>query len=179
MPRELEFRFTTNTREDTEAVARTRDIQLKSGDLTLNELRSLSGRPLIEAAEADMPIIVAGAGAYLVTETGLKPFEEALGGLDTSGETQEEPKPEIENVLDNAKNNVEQLRESLENDSEENEDSEKAVGELKQFLRFIKKSPTRAFNFREVPVIYADVLNKFVEQKDYDSARWYAERYLA
>lgn len=179
MPRELEFRFTTNTREDTEAVARTRDIQLKSGDLTLNELRSLSGRPLIEAAEADMPIIVAGAGAYLVTETGLKPFEEALGGLETNGEIEEEPKPEIENVLDNAKNNVEQLRESLENDSEENEDSEKAVGELKQFLRFIKKSPTRAFNFREVPVIYADVLNKFVEQKDYDSARWYAERYLA
>ena len=122
-----------------------------------------------------MPIIVAGSGAYLVTETGLKPFEEALGGLDTSGEIEEEPKKEIENTLDNATNNVEELRESVEN---ENEESEKAVGELKQFLRFIKKSPSRPFNFREVPVIYADVLNKFVEQKDYDSARWYAERYL-
>ena len=37
----------------------------------------------------------------------------------------------------------------------------------------------RQFNFRNVPVVYADVLNKFVATKDYDSARWYAERYLA
>ena len=69
---------------------------------------------------------------------------------------------------------IEELRASVEADS-----ADKAVEELKQFLRFLKKSPTREFNFREVPVVYADVLNKFVVTKDYDSARWYAERYLA
>lgn len=186
MPRELEFRFTTGTREDNEATARTRDIELKSGNLTLNEMRSLSGRPLIESPEADMPIIAVGTGAYLVTESGLKPFDSATEGLGLDGE----PLGDTQNVLDNADNMINALRGTdAEKPNEEvntsnvetveDDNADKAVMELKQFLRFIKKSPTREFNFREVPVIYAEVLNKFVVTKDYDSARWYAERYLA
>ena len=57
--------------------------------------------------------------------------------------------------------------------------SKEAKEELKQFLRWLRKSPERSFRFKDVPVVYADVLNKFVATKDYDSARWYAERYLA
>ena len=55
----------------------------------------------------------------------------------------------------------------------------KAQQEIKLFLKWIKKSPDRAFNFVEVPATYSQVLNKFISVKDYDSARWYAERYLA
>jgi hypothetical protein len=46
MPRELEFKFMESGREDTESVARTRDINIKSGTLTLNEARSRAGMPL-------------------------------------------------------------------------------------------------------------------------------------
>jgi hypothetical protein len=196
MPRELEFKFMESGRQDLESVARTRDIEIKSGGLTINESRSRSGLPLIESPEADMPIIVAGTGAYFITEAGIVPFDSAMGGIDTQGElmngTEGTPqdnalsqaqdaiqqlegskKPE-ETALSAANSAIEELSASVEADS-----ADKAVDELKQFLRFLKKSPTRPFNFREVPVVYADVLNKFVVTKDYDSARWYAERYLA
>jgi hypothetical protein len=175
MPRELEFRFMESGRQDLESVARTRDIEIKSGGLTINEARSRSGLPLIESPEADMPIIVAGTGAYFITEAGIVPFDSALGGIDTQGELMNGTESALqEDALTAANSAIEELSASLESDS-----ADKAVDELKQFLRFLKKSPVREFNFREVPVVYADVLNKFVVTKDYDSARWYAERYLA
>lgn len=173
MPRELEFKFMESGRADSEAIARTRDIELKNGGVTLNEMRSLAGRSLIEAPEADMPIILTGAGAYLVTEDGMKPFD-ASTGIEEDGTISGEP---IEMVPTEIKP---EPKEEPENpDDPEQDDASKAVDELKQFLRFLKKSPTRPFNFRDVPVVYAEVLNKFVGVKDYDSARWYAERYLA
>jgi hypothetical protein len=165
MPRELEFRFMEGGREDTEASARTTEINIKSGTLTLNEARSRAGLPLIEAPEADMPILVAGTGAYLVTDSGLKPIDETvLVTEDGQATTQEEivpvaEKPAIEEGVQNEEKSVQE--------------------ELKQFVRWLKKSPTRSFRFKEVPVVYAEVLNKFIAVKDYDSARWYAERYLA
>lgn len=160
MPRELEFKFMESGRQDLESVARTQDINIKSGTLTINEARSRAGLPLIEAQEADMPILVAGQGAYFITENGIKPLENPLEGLslDSLGS---EPTPELP--------------------AEEKDDTDaiKTATELKKFLRFLKQNPEREFNFREVPVVYAEVLNKFVAVKDYDSARWYAERYLA
>lgn len=164
MPRELEFKFMESGRQDLESVARTRDIELKSGGITINELRSRSGMPLVEAPEADMPIIVAGTGAYFVTENGIKSFDSAIDGLGEDGITPNE----LTIGEQNDTPEIEQPDEGL-----------KAQSELKQFLRFVKKSPTRPFNFKDVPVVYAEVLNKFVGEKDYDSARWYAERYLA
>jgi hypothetical protein len=129
--------------------------------------------PLIESPEADMPIIVAGPGAYFVTENGIVAFDSALGGIEAPyedpiaiesggdvGGGSETPVPNVE-------------------DKPEEDEGAKAQEELKMFMRWLKKSPTRPFNFREVPVVYAEVLNKFIGIKDYDSARWYAERYLA
>jgi len=162
MPRELEFKFMESGRQDLESVARTRDIDIKSGNLTINESRSRAGMPLIEAPEADMPIIVTGMGAYFVTNDGLKSFDDTSTSITDDGEQIDEINTPIENVQ-----------------IEEETDTQKAVEELKQFLRFLKKSPERDFRFKNVPVIYAEVLNKFVSVKDYDSARWYAERYLA
>lgn len=50
--------------------------------------------------------------------------------------------------------------------------------EIKTFIKFLNKKPTRRFDFIHIPETYGDTLNKFVEVKDYDSARLYAERYL-
>ena len=162
MPRELEFKFMESGREDTEANARTADINIKSGTLTLNEARSRSGLPLIEAPEADVPIFSTATGSYLVTETGMV----LIDGTQTLSEDGESlPDAEIPAIEDAPEVDV--------------TEAVKAQQELKKFLRFLTKAPDRAFRFQDVPVIYADVLNKFVIAKDYDSARWYAERYLA
>ena len=102
------------------------------------------------------------------------PAEDAIAiesGGDVGGGS-EKPTPNVEDKPTEPK-----AREQVE-DSEYDEGL-KAADELKMFLRWLKKSPTRPFNFREVPVVYAEVLNKFIDIKDYDSARWYAERYLA
>jgi len=160
MPRELEFKFMESGREDTESNARTADINIKSGTLTLNEARSRSGLPLIEAPEADIPIFSTATGSYLVTETGMVLID-GTQTLTDDGEVEEEV-PAIEDAPE-----------------EDVTDAVKAQKELKKFLRFLTKAPDRAFRFQDVPVVYADVLNKFVTAKDYDSARWYAERYLA
>jgi len=160
MPRELEFKFMESGREDTESNARTVDINIKSGTLTLNEARSRSGLPLIEAPEADVPIFTTATGSYLVTETGMVLID-GTQSLTDDGE---------------AETQVPAIEDAPEIDVT---DAVKAQQELKKFLRFLTKAPDRAFRFQDVPVIYADVLNKFVTAKDYDSARWYAERYLA
>jgi len=158
MPRELEFKFMESGREDEETIARTTDIQLKSGTLTLNEARSRAGLPLIETTVADLPLIVAGAGAYLISDSGYVPVE-----------TQPEITSDGEALSAESAVPTEPI----------SEEGKAVQDELQQFLRWLKKSPTREFRFREVPVVYAEVLNKFVSVKDYDSARWYAERYLA
>jgi len=171
MPRELEFKFMESGRQDLESVARTRDIELKSGALTLNEQRSLTGRPLIEAPEADMPIVAVGNGAYLVTESGFKPLETPVEGNSELLGDFDAPTPEL------TANDAEAIQ--GEDEREQIDEGKSAQEELKQFLRWLRKSPDRSFRFKDVPVVYADVLNKFVATKDYDSARWYAERYLA
>jgi hypothetical protein len=165
MPRELEFKFMPSKREDMEAKAGMRDVEFKNGSITLNELRSESGRALIESPEADMPLIVVGPSAYYVTEDGLVP----LGG---AGEAQA---PILEDGT------VGEITDEVTDEQPEPEagEAQKAQQEIKRFLRWLKKSPERNFNFQNVPIVYADVLNKFISVKDYDSARWYAERYLS
>jgi len=164
MPRELEFKFMPSGRQDSESIARTNDIEVKNGAITINEMRSMAGRSLIDSEQADMPIMVLGNGAYFITEEGAQPFDtfNNLNELQPSVNGNEIEEPEI-----------------IDNPKEEINDAVKAQDEIKRFLRWIKKSPDRQFNFQSVPVVYSEVLNKFISVKDYDSARWYAERYLA
>ena len=118
-----------------------------------------------------MPIVAVGNGAYLVTEGGFKPLETPVEGGDELLGAIDAPTPEP---------TAEELGTVQGEGEREQIDEGKAVQEeLKQFLRWLRKSPERSFRFKETPVVYADVLNKFVATKDYDSARWYAERYLA
>ena len=166
MPRELEFKFTNSAREDKESVARAHDIELRSGGLTINELRSENGRSLIESPEADMPIIAVGASAYFISSEGAVAFEIGAN-IDDSGNSE---------VVDAEQRQVEAPKPSKDSPIETDD---KAAKEMKAFLKFLRKSPTRAFNFEHIEVLYSDVLNKFIEEKDFDSARWYAERYLS
>lgn len=167
MPRELEFKFMPSGRQDSEALARTHDIEVKNGGITVNEMRSLAGRSLVDSIEADMPIIVTGNTGYFMTEEGMKPFDV------NSATTEISTTPEI--------STTEEVTDAVEvPETIDNEDTaKKAQDEIRRFVRWLKKSPTRQFNFENVPLVYAEVLNKFVSVKDYDSALWYAERYLA
>jgi hypothetical protein len=179
MPRELEFKFMQSVRSDKEAEAREQDIRLKNGSMTLNEARSKSGLPLLDNAEADTPLIFTPTGVLMATVDGLTPIDVAgflsgsfAGGLEGSEEPPvEEDEPEVDTLLED---------EPVEADQPEVDETIKAAkDEIKQFLRWLRKSPNRAFEFKVVPDTFATTLNKFVAVEDLDGARWYAERYLA
>ena len=90
MPRELEFKFQPSGRSDSAGLAAEVDIKRKNGGLTLNEARSREGLPLIEAPEADQPMIVTPAGVFFVTDEGLVPISEPEAPV-APGEEVEEP----------------------------------------------------------------------------------------
>jgi hypothetical protein len=175
MPRELEFKFMPSDRNDGEALAREMDIRAKNGSLSINEMRSKTGEPLLSAPEADQPLIVTPAGTFFITDEGLKPVGGDLSvGLESPAvETPEVSAPEISKPVVEAPASAEPV---------ESDDvaAEKAIKkEIGQFVRWLRKSPTNTFEFTVVPTVYGETLNKFVEVQDFDGARWYAERYLA
>lgn len=159
MSRELEFKLSASERTNNQEMAQREDTRRRNGAMTLNEHRSELGLPLIETPEADMPMLVAGNSVYFFGEDGIQPAVEPstplMGGLidEPMEEPKDEPKEEPKPV--------------------------KAEEEVKKFIRWIRKgTPTRPFEFVALDPTYADVLNKFIETKDVDSARWYAEHYL-
>jgi hypothetical protein len=175
MPRELEFKFMPSDRNDGEALAREFDIRAKNGSLSINEMRSKSGEPLLSAPEADQPLIVTPAGTFFITDEGLKPVG---GDLSAGLETPEAPKPEVSApATEKPALEAPAAAEPVETDEAA---AEKAIKkEIGQFVRWLRKSPTNTFDFTVVPTVYGETLNKFVEAQDFDGARWYAERYLA
>lgn len=164
MPRELEFRLAPSERSNTQETAMRDEIRKRSGGMTVNESRAEQGLPLIDTPEADMPLLISGASVYVFTPDGL-----VMAGtsLDENGMVEEELTEEVP---------VEEVpaTEAPKTDLEAN-----AQEEVKKFIRWVRKgNPTRPFEFEILEPTYADVLNKFVETKDLDSARWYAELYL-
>jgi len=150
MPRELEFRLAPSERANTEEAAKRDDIRKRSAGMTVNEGRADLGLPLIDTAEADMPFLVAGQSVFLFGPDGMV----AAGTpMDENGTQTEAP---VEPVAEEPKK-----------------------AEVKKFIRWVRKGNTsKSFNFEHLESTYAEVLNKFVEAKDLDGARWYAERYL-
>jgi len=148
MPRELEFRLEASARSNTELTAKRDDIRKRNGTITVNESRSEMGLPLLDTPEADMPMLVSGQSVFVFTPEGMVQAGTPL----TDTGVEETP---AETVAPTA-----------------------AQEEVKKFIRFARKNPDRAFNFEHLEKSYADVLNKFIEAKDPDGARWYAERYL-
>jgi hypothetical protein len=159
MPRELEFRLSSSERTNDENIAKRDDLRTRNGSQTINENRADLGLPLLDSPEADMPIFVAGASVFMMTPDGMV----AAGtSLDENG-VQDQPTAEKPVVETPAEKPVDKS----------------AQEEIKTFIRWVRKgNSSRAFNFECVEDTYAEVLNKFVEAKDLDGARWYAERYL-
>jgi hypothetical protein len=164
MPRELEFRLAPSERTNTQEAAARDDIRKRNGTLTVNENRSELGLPLIDTPEADMPMLVAGNSVYFFGPDGVQPAVEPvdpLAGMDLGSDApvDGEEKP-AEDELKHA-------------------EPKPAEEEVKKFIRWIRKgTPTRPFEFKELDETYAEILNKFIETKDVDGARWYAEHYL-
>lgn len=152
MPRELEFRLAPSERTNTQEAAARDDIRRRNGGITVNENRSELGLPLVETPEADMPMVVAGNSVYFFGPEGVQPAVEPtdpLAGMNFSSDTPAPAEPKP------------------------------AEEEVKKFIRWIRKgTPTRPFEFKELDETYAEILNKFIETKDVDGARWYAEHYL-
>jgi hypothetical protein len=161
MPRELEFRLAPSERTNTQEAAARDDIRKRNGAITVNENRAELGLPLVDTPEADMPMLVAGNSVYFFGPEGVQPAVEPvdpLAGM-SFGDTPEDSKP-VEDDLKPA-------------------EPKPAEEEVKKFIRFIRKgTPTRPFEFKELDETYAEILNKFIETKDVDGARWYAEHYL-
>lgn len=184
MPRELEFKFMPSGRHDDTAMAQADDIRLKNGSLAINEARAKAGLPLLEAEEADTPIFLSGMAGYFITENGL--MDLSTGSLVDAtdeelqpGEIEAEPGQVEEQEPAEEQPETDQVEPSEEDVEEEEDATEKAAKEeIRQFIRWIRKSPSRSFEFVALPASYAQTLNKFVEARDFDSARWYAERYL-
>jgi len=156
MPRELEFRLASSERTNDEHIAKRDDLRTRNGSQTVNENRADLGLPLLDSPEADMPIFAAGASVFLMTPDGMV---QAGTSLNENG-IQDQP-TEQKPVVD-----------------EQPKPVDSAKKEIRAFIKFARNNPARSFNFEFVEPTYAEVLNKFVEAKDPDGARWYAERYL-
>jgi len=122
--------------------------------------------PLLDAPEADSPILVTTAGTFLITENGVQ----TLGGNTTESSatptsSSATPEAPVEPAPTEATPNVDEAK--------------AARNEVYKFMRWLKKSPTTTFTFDHIPATYGETLNKFVSVQDYEGAQWYAERYLA
>jgi hypothetical protein len=180
MPRELEFKFIGGGRKDALTQAQADDILIKAGVKSRNEARSDRGLSLLAAEEADLPTIITGTGGWFITEDGLVDF--AGGGVVDAvaeGESGEAPDESVTAEPDaKPKPDVPDKTEPDAPVADNEPIDSPAIKEAKAFMRWLKKSPNRPFDFKAIPAVYGEVLNKFVEIEDFDSARIYAESYL-
>ena len=163
MPRELVFRFDGGRSQETEASAKMRDMELKSGQRTINEARADLGLPLLDAPEADVPMLHAGSNLYFITpegiaapSTGMMPETPTTQPMGESGE--ELPERDAEDAVD------------AEVDERQ---------EIKAFLKWAKKGNTdREFEFLAVDSIHAAALNRAIQDDDFELAKSISEVYL-
>jgi hypothetical protein len=118
MPRELEFQFAPSGRTDSAGLAAEVDIKRKNGGLTLNEARSREGLPLIEAPEADQPMIVTPSGVFFMTDEGLVPIADPSVAAEEEPVVEEVETPEESGVQDGVQ------------EAESDDDAKKALGAL-------------------------------------------------
>lgn len=194
MPRELEFKFMPSARNDEEGMARTLDIAVKNGTMTRNEARAKQGLPLWDAPEADQAIIETAAGTFIITQEGLEPLN-ADTGIDDESVPDVQPDESVPESGDELPADVlvpnQDVPETapepdavdsnqVEPDPDE-DDTKKFTAqrdEIRKFKRWLKKSPSKDFNFEHLPATYAQTLNKFVAVADYEGAKWFADRCL-
>jgi len=181
MPRELEFKFMPSARNDDEAIARTNDINIKNGTMTRNEARAKQGLPLLDAPEADLPIIETAAGTFVITNAGLEPLapaeEPSEEPVTAEGDVEEATTAENGSPVEEP-TKEEPTEKPEPEEPKTKEEAEKFTAqrdEIRQFKKWLRKEPTKAFNFEHLPDTYASTLNKFVAVGDYKGAKWYAD----
>jgi hypothetical protein len=174
MPRELEFRFAPSGRKDSGLEAAMLDQNLRGARMTVNETRNVLGLPLIDSPDADRLLFVTGGTTYRLDEEGWNVIDGTQLDPITGEETPAQP------ITPNAPETPVTPPETPDSAANTGADGEEdlAEKEVKAFLRWLKKSPDRTFNFEHLEWTYADALNKYVAAKDYDQARWFAERYF-
>lgn len=191
MPRELQFKFAPSGRSNSEALARVDDIKVRGAGLTVNEARAKDGLALIDTPEADKLVFVAGSGVYTLGNEGwntitpaVDPFSTGMGEPMAADEEQPDPTADVpadeaaaEDVSATEAPADEAAPDATEPDATD-EAGKAAFTEMRAFIRFLRKSPSRPFRFEHVPATYAETINKFIEADDFDGARWYAERFL-
>lgn len=177
MPRELEFRIMFESKIDTEAEARRIDIELKNGNRTVNEARSMSGLPLLDTPQADMPMLHSSSGLFFLSPEGIIDAATAAGASALEDPDAEAVNSEL-TIGQKPQTEENELSEELVEEKKE-EESDKAAQEVKKFLKWLRKgNRTRPFNFEVIESDYAEIINKYIAIGDGESARWYAERYL-
>ena len=178
MPRELEFKLMVSGRTDSEETAKRDDVRLRSGSETINENRAARGFPLLDTPEADMPMLVAGQSVFLFSPDGVIT---AGTKVDENGSVVEPETPPAAPPIPGQETPPAEGGETpppTPNTPPSNPEKA-AAAEMRAFIRFVRKGYTgRTFAFEHIEKSYAEVLNKFIEADDLDSARWYAERYL-
>ena len=159
MPRELEFKLMMSKRTDDEASARKAQIEVTSAGKTINERRSEMGLPLLDTPQADMPILVAGAGTYLFSPEGIINAQDVVTApvLEQDGQT----------PVGSEQQSIEEV-------------TAEAQTEVKAFLKWVKKGNRgRNFEFKSIDPIVGEALNRCALDDDLDTARALAKAYLA
>jgi hypothetical protein len=176
MPRELEFKLMTSKRNDDEANARKSQIEVTSAGKTINERRSELGLPLLDTPQADMPILVAGAGMYLFSPDGIIDAATVASAptLDANGTpTQEVTTPDTANAKPQQEANP---TEELEREEEVDRET---ADEVKAFMKWVSKGKrARLFEFKSLDPIVGDALNRCAFDGDLETARALAKAYL-
>ena len=167
MPRELQFKFMNSAREDTKSIAEANDIEMRGGKSSINEARSRAGQSLIDSPQADMPFLVAGNSVLIMTDEGWKNAVEPAPQADPFGNAP---------VNTNGQNDAQVLNDTK--PKVEPTPVEKSQDELRRYIRWLRKSPTREFNFEHTPHAYAAMLNKCVAHGDFEMGQYLAEQYL-
>lgn len=194
MPRELEFKFMPSARNDGEAIARTMDVGIKNGTVTRNEARAKMGLPLLDAPEADLPIIETAAGTFVITNEGLEPLaapaDESMTGPVTAegdadqattveGTPDSKEAPAEPEKPEPVKDEPKAEKPADEKPAEPVKDAGKeALAELRKFKKLLNKGIKRPFEFHHLDENYASTLNKFIAVGDHDGAKWFIDEYL-
>jgi hypothetical protein len=177
MPRELEFKLMTSKRNDDEANARKNQIEVTSAGKTINERRSELGLPLLDTPQADMPILVAGAGMYLFSPDGIIDAAHLVSAptLAQDGET-----PNQEVTTPNTTGAKPQTEATPQEEEEiQDEVDRETADEVKAFMKWVSKGKrARLFEFKSLDPIVGEALNRCAFDGDLETARALAKAYL-
>lgn len=166
MPRELVFQFSGGRETTTESEARVREIEMRTGQRSMNEARAELGLPLLDAPEADVPMLQTGGGLFFITPEGIT---SPATGVTTNYDENGDP-------VDSPSNPQETAGEEKPKDKPEEGDAKQ---EVKAFLKWAKKGKVdREFEFLKVNSVYADALNRAARDGDLDLAKSVADSIL-